>query len=105
MNDQEMTLVMFHWLGDSEELRQRYDDVLNHVVDVSPARPVVHLAAPVADGFRVWDLWSNEQIAHQMVENPAFREKLEEFGLGDAHIHFVDVHRMGWPMSESPMYR
>jgi hypothetical protein len=104
MND-DLILAMFHWIGDSEELRQRYDDVLDEVVAVSPARPMVHLAAPVADGFRVWDLWNNEDIARRMVENPAFRQKLEEFGLGDARIHFVPVHRMGWPMSASPMYR
>ncbi|WP_432557899.1 hypothetical protein [Granulicoccus sp. GXG6511] len=101
----ETTLVTFHWKGDSAELQERYNQVLSHVVDVSPARPLVHLAAPVADGFKVFDVWTNEDIARKMVENPAFNLKLQDFGLGEVDIEFTKVHRMGWPISESPMYR
>lgn len=101
----DLMLVTFHWKGDSDDLQRRYDDVLNHVVDVSPARPLVHLAAPVDDGFRVWDLWTDEGIARKMVNNPSFRQKLEEYGLDHATIVFVSVHRQGWPVSQSPMYR
>ncbi|MDO5682932.1 MAG: hypothetical protein Q4G46_08915 [Propionibacteriaceae bacterium] len=98
-------LVTFHWKGDTAELQERYNQVLEHVVAVSPARPLVHLAAPVADGFKVFDVWTNEEIARRMVENPEFNLKLKDFGLGDAEIEFTVVHRMGWPISQSPMYR
>ncbi|HHV21884.1 MAG TPA: hypothetical protein GXZ30_10185 [Propionibacterium sp.] len=101
----ETFMVTFHWKGDTEELQERYNKVLSHVVDVSPARPIVHLAAPVADGFKVYDVWTSEQVARNMVENPAFQQKLKDFGLGEVELQFTTVHRMGWPISESPMYR
>lgn len=99
------TLVSFHWAGDTADLQERYDRVLEHVVAVSPTRPLVHLAVPADDGFRVHDLWTNEDVARRMLDNPEFRAKLEEFGLDHATIDVVSVHRMGWPMSTSPMYR
>lgn len=101
----DMVLVTFHWKGDTAELQERYDQVLSHVVEVSPARPLVHLAAPTADGFQVFDLWTDEKIARRMVENPEFNLKLRDFGLGEAEVEFTSVHRMGWPQSASPMYR
>lgn len=101
----DMVLVTFHWKGDTAELQERYNQVLQHVVDVSPARPLVHLAAPAEDGFRVFDVWTNDELAHRMVENPDFNLKLKDFGLGEPEIEFSSVHRMGWPASESPMYR
>ena len=101
----DIVLVTFHWKGDTEELQKRYDQVIEHVVAVSPARPLVHLAAPAADGFKVFDVWTNEDIARRMVENPDFNLKLQDFGLSEAEIEFTSVHRMGWPVSASPMYR
>ncbi|MDO5499926.1 MAG: hypothetical protein Q4F67_09630 [Propionibacteriaceae bacterium] len=101
----EHTLVTFHWVGDTAELQERYNGVLEHVVEVSPARPLVHIAVPADDGFKVYDLWTDAEIAHQMVDNPAFNLKLADFGLGDPRIEFTTVHRMGWPVSASPMYR
>lgn len=101
----DLTMVLFHWEGDSAELQQHYDDVLEHVVDVSPARPLVHLAAPVETGFQVIDVWTSEQVARNMVENPQFREKLQDYGLAHADIEYVTIHNMGWPVSASPMYR
>ena len=61
----ENVLAIFHWPGDSEEMRQRYDAVLHHVVDISAARPLVHLAYSVDDGFQVVDVWSNEDMLPQ----------------------------------------
>lgn len=101
----ENVLAIFHWPGDSEEMRQRYDAVLHHVVDISAARPLVHLAYSVDDGFQVVDVWSNEDMCRKMVDNPRFRELLGEHGLGHARIDIRAVHRLGWPVSETPMYR
>lgn len=101
----DLTMVLFHWAGDSAEMQEHYDGVLEHVVNVSPARPLVHLASQVHDGFQVIDVWTNEQVARNMVENPAFREKLQDYGLAHATIEYVNVHNMGWPISASPMYR
>ena len=71
----------------------------------SPARPLIHLAYPVDDGFQVVDVWTDENICRAMVDNPRFRELLEEHGLGHAHIDIRPVHGLGWPISETPMYR
>ena len=101
----ENVLAIYHWQGDSKELRQRYDTILHHVVDLSPARPLVHLAYPVDDGFQVVDVWTDENICRAMVDNPRFRELLKEHGLGHAHIDIRPVHGLGWPISETPMYR
>lgn len=99
------TLVTFHWPGDSADMQARYDRVLEQVVAVSSARPMVHLAVPVDDGFRVYDLWSNEEIARRMLDNPDFQARLAEVGLDHGTITVTPVHRMGWPVSVSPMYR
>ena len=104
-NKKKMVLVTYYWRGDTADLERRYDDVLHHVVDVSPAHPLVHLAVPVEDGFRVYDVWTDEEVARRMFENPDFKQKLEEFGLADAEMETLSVHRMGWPISERPMYR
>ena len=76
----ENVLAIFHWSGESEELRERYDRTLDHVVDVSPARLVVHLVYPVDDGFQVVDVWSDDDICRKMVDNPRFRELLRSRG-------------------------
>ena len=47
-------------------------------VDISAARPLVHLAYSVDDGFQVVDVWSNEDMCRKMVDNPRFRELLGE---------------------------
>lgn len=102
---EDMVLVTFHWKGDTAQLRERYNQVLQHVVDVSPARPLVHLAAPAEDGFKVFDVWTSEEIARRMVDNPEFNLKLQDFDLGEPEVEYSPVHRMGWPTSASPMYR
>lgn len=98
-------MATFTWTGDTSELRGRYDRVLEHVVEVSPARPLVHLASDIDTGFRVIDVWDNEQVCRAMVDNPAFKETLAEYGLGEVDITIAPVHNLGWPVSAMPMYR
>lgn len=101
----ERMMAYYTWPGNVEQRRIDYNRVLEHVVAVSPARPVIHLAWATPDAFHVVDVWDNEQILHSMVDNPKFREKLDEHGLGDADIDIVPLHNLGWPISASPMYR
>ena len=101
-------LAIYHWQGVSEELRQRYDAILHHVVDLSPARPLVHLAYSVDDGFQVVDVWTDENICRAMVDNPGFRELLEEHGLGHADIAIRPVQGArlaGFPIADVPLNR
>lgn len=98
-------IVAFHWVGDPADLEERYNRVLGEVVEISPARPLIHVAVRSQDGFKVYDVWTDEGIARRMFENPAFQEKLTEFGLGNAEITLESVHRIGWPSADSPMYR
>lgn len=101
----ERVMAVFNWTGDTDELRTRYDAVLSHVVAVSPARPIVHLASDTDTGFRVVDVWDNEQVCRAFLDNEAFHQKLAEHGLGEAEISVEPVYNLGWPVSASPLYR
>lgn len=98
-------IVSFHWRGETKDLEERYNRVLDKVVEVSPARPLIHLAVRCDDGFRVYDVWTDRDVARAMFDNPAFRERLAEAGLAEANITVEEVHRIGWPNAASPMYR
>ena len=98
-------MIHFHWAGDAATLQRNYDDVLEKVVALRPTRPMVHLAYPVEDGFEVVDVWNNEQIGRELLDNPDFQERLETHGLGNATIRTSSLHRLGWPVSQVPAYR
>lgn len=98
-------MIEFHWKGDGATLQANYDAVLEKVVSVRPSRPIVHLAYAVPDGFKVIDIWNEERIGRELLENEKFTELLKEHGLGDADIQTCSLHRLGWPVSEVPAYR
>ena len=98
-------MAVFTWKGDTATLMDNYDRILAQVVAVSPARPVVHLASATDTGFQVMDVWDSEHLCRSMIDNPAFREKLAEYGLDDVTITVNPLHNLGWPVSEVPMYR
>lgn len=101
----DLVMASYTWRGDAEALRVCYDNILEHVVAISPARPIMHVAWASAAGFHVVDVWSNEQVCRAMTDNPEFQQKLVEFGLGGAEIDIVPVHNLGWPTSATPLYR
>jgi hypothetical protein len=98
-------LAIFEFPGDSEDLRRKYDDLLLRVVEVSSARPVIHLAIPVDTGLNVYDVWDSEEVFRSFYENQEFLDVLEAFGMSDPTVSVHPVHNLGWPVSATPMYR
>lgn len=103
MND--LHMIRYHWAGDVDEMERNYDEVLDKVVAIQPARPLVHLAFRVEDGFTVIDIWTNEDVASTLHDNPDFRAALDQHGLSHADVTRSTLHRLGWPISEVPAYR
>jgi hypothetical protein len=98
-----MAVYDFH--GDSQQLAERYDDVLRKVVAVSSGRPMIHLAVPREYGFMVIDVWSDEAALATFQKNEDFQRVLRESGLPEPKLRTYPVHNFGWPVDEVPMYR
>lgn len=101
----DLHLIRYHWAGDPAQMQQNYDAVLEKVVAIQPARPLVHLAFHVDDGFVVVDVWNDKKVADTLHDNPDFQRVLAEHGLGEAQVTRQQLHRLGWPVSEVPAYR
>ena len=98
-------MAVFDFHGDTADLTARYDKLLNRVVEVSSARPVIHLAVPREYGLMVCDVWDDEAVLRAFVDNPDFHRVLEEFGMPDPQPRIFPVHNLGWPFPELPLYR
>jgi hypothetical protein len=98
-------LAIFEFPGDSEDLRRRYDKLLYRVVEVSSARPIIHLAVPVPSGLNIYDVWDSEEVFRSFSENPEFIQVLESFGMSNPKITVYPVHGLEWPVSAIPLYR
>jgi hypothetical protein len=98
-------MAVFDFHGDTADLTARYDKLLDRVVEVSPARPVIHLAVPREYGLMVCDVWDDEGVLRTFVDNPEFHRVLEEFGMPDPQLRIFPVHNLGWPFPELPLYR
>lgn len=93
----------FH--GDTEALKECYDKVIHRVVEISPARPIIHLAVPRDYGLMVCDVWDSEEVFRTFQQNPEFRRALSECGLPEPTVRVFEVHSLGWPVSAMPLYR
>jgi len=98
-------LAVYEFHGDSAEMARRYDTVLSKVVAVSSGRPMIHLAVPREFGFMVVDVWSSEPAFRAFDANPEFREVLVECGLPEPKVRVYPVHKLGWPVEVTPLYR
>lgn len=98
-------MIHFHWAGDPAAMQANYDAVLEKVVALQPARPLVHLAFHVEDGFDVIDIWNEEKIGRGLFDNADFQALLTQHGLGDAVVKTQTLYRLGWPVSAVPAYR
>jgi hypothetical protein len=98
-----MAVLDFH--GDTEALKACYDKALHRVVDISPARPVIHLAVPRDYGLMVCDVWDSEDALRRFQENPEIAEAIRASGLPEPTYRIFEIHNLGWPVSVMPMYR
>lgn len=73
-------LAALDFPGATDELKGCYaDKALLRVVEISPPRPVIHLAVPRDYGFRVCDAWNSEEALRPFEQNPEFRKALSEW--------------------------
>ena len=69
-------MAVFDFHGDSDDLAERYNQVLGQVVAISSGRPIIHLAVPREYGFMVVDVWDTEAAFRVFEQNPDFRRVL-----------------------------
>lgn len=100
-----MVLAALDFPGNAEELKSCYDEALRRMVDISPARPVLHIAVPRDYGLMICDVWDSEEALQKFRENPDVIEAIRVSGLPDPTYRIFDIHNVGWPVSISPMYR
>lgn len=98
-------MAVFDFHGDSDDLAERYNQVLGQVVAFSSGRPIIHLAVPREYGFMVVDVWDTEAAFRVFERNPDFRRVLAEAGLPEPAIRLYPVHNLGWPVDVMPLYR
>ncbi|MDG5486700.1 hypothetical protein [Mycolicibacterium gadium] len=98
-------MAVFDFKGDTRDLETRYDALINEVVAMSPARPIIHLAVPREYGLMVVDVWTSEEALFTFTNNPRFQEILREHEMPEGRLRVFPVHRLGWPVSAQPMYR
>jgi len=98
-------IILYEFHGDSEDLKKRLDALVDEVVEMSSARPIIHLTVPREYGLMVADVWSDEQALRDFEQNPRLREILGAHGMPEPKIGIYPVHRLGWPVSSQPMYR
>jgi heme-degrading monooxygenase HmoA len=98
-------MAVFDFHGDSDDLAERYNQVLGQVVAISSGRPIIHLAVPREYGFMVVDVWDTEAAFRVFERNPDFRRVMAEAGLPEPGIRLYPVHNLGWPVDVMPLYR
>lgn len=98
-----LAVLDFH--GDAETLRPAYDKALERMVQISPARPIIHLAIPRDYGLMVCDVWDSEEALKRFRENPDVLEAIRSSGMPEPQYRIFDIHNVGWPVSAMPMYR
>lgn len=99
------TMAVFDFIGETDELIHSYDELLDDVVAVSSARPLIHLAVPREYGLMVCDVWDTEDVCRRFLENSEFFAVLERHGMPEPRIRTFPVHNLGWPVSTMPLYR
>ena len=92
-------MAVWDFRGDTADLAARYEASLGDVIEMSTARPLIHLAVPREYGLMVCDVWTDEDVLRQFSDNPRFAEILAEHGMPEPQLRVFPVHRMGWPMS------
>jgi hypothetical protein len=98
-------LAVFDFRGEPVELARRYDVALHEVAKVSSARPIIHLATPREYGFMVADVWDNEDVLRNFVDNEEFRHVLRDNGMPEPELRVYPIHNLGWPVDVLPLYR
>jgi quinol monooxygenase YgiN len=98
-------MAVFDFKGDTADLEARYDALIDEVVAMSPARPIIHLAVPREYGLMVADVWTDEAALRAFANNPRFQEILRRHEMPEERLRVFPVHRLGWPVSAQPMYR
>lgn len=102
-----MTTVLaaldFH--GDTKALKECYDRAIRRVVEISSARPIIHLAVPRDYGLMVCDVWDSEDALRTFEQNTEIAEAIAASGLPEPTRRVFEVHNLGWPISATPLYR
>ncbi|MBS4730325.1 hypothetical protein MSM1_19020 [Mycobacterium sp. SM1] len=98
-------LAALDFRGDTDQLKACYDKALLRIVEISPARPLIHLAVPRDYGLMVCDVWDSEDALRAFRQNAQIREAIAASGLPEPTYRVFEIHNLGWPISATPMYR
>ncbi len=89
-------LATFTVKGDTEELLERYDAAMPRIIEVSPGKPLSHVATPTDGGIKIFDVWESEKELNDLAQNPRFYQVLQETGLPEPEVEVAPVHRFNW---------
>src|SRR5215212_5874733 len=91
-----VVLATFDVKGDTDELLERYDAALPRIIDVSPAKPLSHIAIPSDEGIKIFEVWESEEMLGDFAQNPRFHQVLQETGLPEPEVEVTPAHRFNW---------
>ncbi len=89
-------LATFTVKGDTEELLGRLDAAMPRIVEVSPGKPLSHVAVPSAEGIKIFDVWESEKMLGDFAQSPDFHQILQEVGMPEPEVEVTPVHRFNW---------
>jgi len=84
-------LVAYHFDGDPDDLRPRYDELM---AGFPPEMTILHVCTTRADGVTVVDACPSREVFEDFSTGPDFAAALQAAGLPTPRIeHLGDVHR------------
>lgn len=89
-------LATFTVKGDTEKLLGRLDAAMPRIVEISPGKPLSHVAVPSDEGIKIFDVWESERVLGDFAQNPDFHRILQEVGMPEPEVEVTPVHRFNW---------
>ena len=82
--------------GDTTELLPRYDALMERLPKEVNVAPLAHCCIPVPEGFRVFDIWADEDTFRRFATSPEFAALRLETGLPEPVVETYPTHQIGW---------
>lgn len=82
--------------GDPQDLLPRYDALMERLPKVVDVAPLAHCCIPVPEGFRVFDIWADEDSFKRFATSEDFATLRADTGLPEPQVETYPTHRIGW---------
>jgi quinol monooxygenase YgiN len=82
--------------GDTKDLLPRYDALMDQLPNKVDVSPLAHCCIPVPEGFRVFDIWADEETFKRFAGSPEFAALRADTGLPEPVVETYPTHHIGW---------